>query len=291
MRRLLVLTPLVLAAADVPDPLAFGPDPVTARVQGAEMRLHVLPGAPSMPVINPDAAERAGLKAGPFATRALIGPVRVAGRSAVVRIDLGQGEFKRRATWFEGRMTSDADGTIGPGGIPAPVVRFALRPAAPGERSLSFALADWGYLGMGVEVPAGEDTIRLRFSTTRAQSLATASAAAAIAAVADGRFDGEPRRMPVNLGVERPVRHLALGRAFAAGPVSLTGMMVRTSDFGSTASIGVQGEEPDPDEIVVTGEKQKGKRRMVVEVGADALAGCSSITFDKPAKRVVFSCR
>src|SRR6218665_3599914 len=98
--KLLALAVLLPLAADGGE-CVVADAPVSATVQGTSARLRIDPGAPSMPVFNPDFAEKAAFDAGPFATRGSIGPVRVKGQSAVVRLDLGQGEFKRRVTWFE----------------------------------------------------------------------------------------------------------------------------------------------------------------------------------------------
>lgn len=98
--------------------------------------------------------------------------------------------------------------------------------------------------------------------------------------------------MPIRLGVMRPVRPMTLARPLGVGPLALDRIFVRTGDFGSAAAIpDADAPEADPDEIVVTGAKPKGKQRYFLEIGRDALAGCSSILFDKVAKRVVLSCR
>lgn len=178
--KLLALAALFLLAADDGERVVADA-PVPATIQGSQARLRIDPGAPSMPVLNPDFAERAALDAGPFATRGSIGPVRVKGQSAVVRLDLGQGEFKRRVTWFDAPYATDADGTIGPGGLPDDRIRFVLRAAVPGERSVALPLAEFGYLGMGSEILVGTQKIRILFALARTRTIATAAAGAAIA--------------------------------------------------------------------------------------------------------------
>ncbi|NYT41561.1 hypothetical protein HZY97_12385 [Sphingomonas sp. R-74633] len=286
-----VLAAMFLLVADNSERV-IADTPVPATIQGSPARLRIDPGAPSMPVFNPDFAAKAGLRAGPFATRGAIGPVKVNGRSAVVRLDLGQGAFKRRVTWFEAPYASDADGTIGPGGLPDDRVRFVLREAAPGERSVVLPLADFGYLGMGSEIMVAAQKVRILFALARTRTIATAAAGAAIAAAQDGKFDGASETMKIRLDVMRPVRRMTLARPLGVGPLALDRIFVRTGDFGSAAAIpDANAPEVDPDEIVVTGAKAKGKQRYFVEIGRDALAGCSSILFDKPAKTVTLSCR
>ncbi|MEP9358852.1 hypothetical protein [Sphingomonas sp. KR3-1] len=284
------LAAMFLLAAD--DARVFADAPVPVTVQGVTAQLRVDPGAPTMPVFNPDFADRAKLDAGPFAIRAGIGPVRVNGRSAVVRLDFGAGEFRRRATWFAAPYAQGADGTIGPGGLPEARIRFDLHPVQPGERSVTLPLTDFGYVGMGTEIKVGDAKVRILFTLARDRTIATAAAGAAIAAAQDGRFAGAGETMPIRLGVMRPVRVMTLGRPLGVGPLALERIFVRTGDFGSAASIpDMTAPEADPDEIVVTGAKKKGKQRSFLEIGRDALAGCSSILFDKPAKTVTLSCR
>lgn len=282
---------LLTAAADPTEMTVTGDRTIAITAGSVPARLRLDPGAPSSPIFNPDFAERAGFRSGWVGVEVRVGPVRVSGRTAVIRLDLGDGEFKRRVGWFAVPYVSDADGAVGPGLLPADRVRFVIGPVMPGERSVSLPLADFGRAGMGVYLMAGGERISVWFSLDRPHSFATASAGASIALSNGGRFDADPERMLIHLGVIRPVRHMALATPFAVGPLSLTGVMVRTGDFGSAASI-PEGEvdEGDPDEIVVTGQKKrKGEQRLLI--GRDYLDRCSSILFDKRARLVTLSCR
>lgn len=282
-----------LLAADRGEVTIGGDRIVPATVHGVKARLRVDPGGPGIPVFNPAFAGRAGFKAGWIGTGARVGPIMVNGSSAVVRIDLGQGEFKRRVTWFGQDFDSGVDGSFGPSAYPADVVRFDMHPAQPGETRVTLPLVDFGYVGMGIWLNLGDTRARVRFTFDRERTLATAALGAAIAAAQDGKFDRPVETMPIMLGVDRPVRHLALGKPLRVGPFVLADLHVRTGDFGSADSIPEAGAAPavaDPDEIIVTGEKKK-KNRMVIEIGRDQLARCSSIVFDKPRKQLTFSCR
>ncbi|NML07282.1 hypothetical protein [Sphingomonas sp. G-3-2-10] len=293
MIRFAALAPLLLAA-DAAAPLTVSGDRIyDAVIDGVPARLRIDPGAPSMPVINPGLAARIGLNGSLIGTRVAIGPIRLSGKSSISTLDLaGSGPFKRRATWFEANWADDVDGAIGPGGMPADVVRFDLRAPQPGERTVSLPLLDMRWAGMGVRVMVGDRPVTIRFSLDRAESLATASAGAVIAANHRGSFDRPAETRIVYLGVQRPVRHLALASPLTIGPLSITGLFVRTGDFGSAASIpdGPQ-PEPDPDEIVVTGGKKAKKSDLGLVIGRDHLDRCSSILFDKPAKLLTLSCR
>ncbi|MES2443581.1 MAG: hypothetical protein V4574_12190 [Pseudomonadota bacterium] len=264
---------------------------LAATIGGKPATLRVDPGAPSAPIFNAEAAARLGFRPSMIAVRVAIGPVRVGGSTDLVALDIGGGEFKRRAAWFEGAYAEGADAVIGPGGLPAGIVRFELRAPAPGERTVTLPLADFGRSGMGATLVIGGETVAVRFSLERDRSVATASGGAIAAAAQGGAFDGEPEKMLIRFGVERPVRHMKLATPLQVGPFALAGLMVRTSDFGSTARIPeADAPEGDPDEIVVVGEKKSKKREQRIEIGRDYLDRCSSITFDKPGKRLTFSC-
>ncbi|MDF7777548.1 hypothetical protein P1X14_19995 [Sphingomonas sp. AOB5] len=282
---------LLAAPADEPELLVIGDGIVDGVVNGVPARIKLDPGAPGSPIFNPDFAARAGFKPSMIGFIARIGPVKVPGATDVVRIDIGRGEFKRRAGWFQVPYVTGADGAIGPGMLDAPVVRYQMRPAQPGERAVSLPMADYGRAGIGTKLQVGGDTIVVRFSLMRDYSIATAGAGAAIAQFQSGAFDKPPEQMLVYLGVIRTVRHMAIRSPLEIGPLSITGLMVRTGDFGTTESIPeADAPEADPDEIVVTGGK-KGRRELRVEIGRDYLDNCSSIVFDKPKKTITLSCR
>ncbi len=237
---------LLTGAKDPTEMTVTGDRTIPIIAGGVPARLRLDPGAPTSPVFNPDFARRAGFRAGWIGIQARIGPVRVNGYTAVIRFDFGQGEFKRRVGWFEAPYVEGADGAVGPGALSADRVRFVLRPAAPGEHSVSLPLASFGRAGMGVYLMVGGERIAVSFNLDRPRSFATASGGASIAVANGGRFDRDPERMPIHLGVIRPVRHMALATPLSVGPLSVTGLMVRTGDFGSAASI-PEGKGRDAD--------------------------------------------
>ncbi|MEZ0244581.1 MAG: hypothetical protein ACAH11_14495 [Sphingomonas sp.] len=286
---------VLMGAKDPVEMTVSGNRTISIVAGGVAARMRIDPGAPTSPVFNPDFAQRAGFRAGWIGFQARIGPVRVNGFTAVIRLDFGPfvpgGEFKRRVGWFGAPYVEDADGAVGPGALSADLVRFVLGPVQPGERTISIPLTDFGRAGMGSTLMAGGEKISVSFNLDRPRSFATASGGASIAASNGGRFDRDPETMPIHLGVVRPVRHMTLGSPLMVGPLSVDGLMVRTGDFGSAASIPEgEVEEGDPDEIVVTGQKKrKGEQRLLI--GRDYLDRCSSILFDKSAKTVTLSCR
>ena len=94
---------------------------------------------------------------------ARVGPVKVPGATAVVRFDLGRGEFKRRVGWFDAPIVADADGWIGPGTLSAPVVRFVLHDPVPGERTVSLPMINTVHAWLGTSVVVGGEEVQVRF--------------------------------------------------------------------------------------------------------------------------------
>jgi hypothetical protein len=282
---------LLLAGAAAPADVfvVTGDRTFDAKIGGTSARLRVNPGAVSMPILNPDFAERARLVGTTPGMAARVGPMRLPGEARDLVFDIGRGRFTRLAAWFGRPLVTDADGAIGPGGLPMAVVRFDLRAPAPGERSVALPLTDFGRSGIGALVTVGGKRLMVRFSPERARTIVTASAGAVIAGARGGVFDAPPEPMRLHFGIERPVRHMTLSAPLTIGPLALRGLFVRTADFGSAGTIPDAAVDVDPDEVVVTGAKKPPSYRL--EIGRDYLDRCSSITFDKRAKSLTLSCR
>lgn len=286
-----------IAAAQVQtrERVVSGDGIVTVSVNGAPGRLRIDPAAPALPILTMDYAGRARLRAGPFAFAYLVGPEQVRGLSAVGRIGVGDGvrPRKRRIGWAARPYVPDADGVIGPGGLPDPVVRFVLRAPQAGERVITLPLEDEGGLfggwgGTYATVDLGGEPLRVRFNPNEPRTLATAGAAVRIANLHDGRVAGETAPAHIAFGISRPVRTMRLGTPLAIGPFAIAELGVRTADFGNASAIREEGA--DPDEVVVTGDRRRNRGRDRLSIGADQLRACSSITFDKRARQVRLSC-
>lgn len=281
-------------ARDLSEWVVSGDGVVPVSVNGVPGRVRIDPAVPSMPLFAAPFAMRAELNPGPFAFGYMVGPEQVDGRTAVARIAIGEGgeERRRRVGWTARPYFAGADGVIGPGGLPARVVRFVLRPSLPGERTATLPMIDegglfggWGHMYALVEV--GGAPMRVRFDPHNPRTLVTAGAGVRLAAAFDGLFSGEAETLTIAFGISRPVRTLRLGRPFAIGPLSLSMLGVRTADFGNTAAIREEGG--DPDEIVVAAERRNTARDRIA-LGADSLARCSSIVFDKDARQIRLTC-
>lgn len=289
-----MMTMMAGGAMAAPAERVIAPDGIAAAtVQQTKVTLRIDPAAPSIPLLTSVAATRAGLKGGFFGLNFLVGRDRVHGRSAVGGIDLGTGAIKRRIGWADRGYAAAVDGVVGPGGLPEPVVRFQLNASRAGERIVTLPMLDqgglgahWGVLYARIEVEG--EPMRVSFDPHHRRTLATAGAAVRIAAAQGGQLSGAATPVEIAFGIERPVRRMTLARPLALGPLALSDIGVRTSDFGDARTI--PEADADPDEIVVTGRKKRDTSRDRLTIGADDLARCSSIVFDKPRHTISLSC-
>jgi hypothetical protein len=278
-----------------PEHVVSGDGIVTVTVNGASGRLRIDPAAPALPILTESFAGQAQLRAGPFAFAYLVGPEQVPGRSAIGRIAVGAEARprKRRIGWTGRPYAGGADGVIGPGGLPEPVIRFVLRPPLPGERTVTLPLedegglfGDWGSSYALVEV--GGAPMRIRFNPHEPRTLATAGAAVRIANAYAGTVSGETAAVQIAFGISRPVRTMRLGTPLPLGPFAISELGVRTADFGNAS--GIREEGGDPDEVIVTGDRRRGRNRDRLSIGADLLSRCSALVFDKSRREVRLTC-
>lgn len=287
---------LLIGAASVPHDYVVPADGVVAaRLNGVPLRLRIDPGSTAMPLVTDDIAARAQVKSGMFGTLYGVGPVHIAGRTGVATLDLAGTILKRRVSFAPRAYAEGFDGVMGPGGLEAPVVRFALRAPIAGERSVALPMVDQGGLMAGwaerfALIEVGGQPLRIRFDPHHPRTLATAGAAVRLAAAYDGTMSGIAGRQEIAFGVERPIRTLTLARALGIGPLSLQTLGVRTADNGHASGIAEAGAKVDPNEIVVTAKGKHDPNRDRLSLGADTLARCSSIVFDKPARVIRLTC-
>lgn len=305
MYRIPIALALIAAATPPTERVIDGDAMLDVTIDGLPTRLRVDPAAPGMPLIDLALAERAGLKlTGKWGIGIgyAVGNTSVMTRTQVVRLDLGRGPDKTRVGWARHPFTSAAPASVGPGGLPEPIVRFQLRTASPGETTVTLRAVSgsalfglFGNFGATfAEIEVGGEPMRVRLDPHHPRTLATAGAAVRLAQLHDGVVSGEPVSTEIFFGVERPVRTLTLRKPLAIGVLAIPVLGVRTGDYGNAASI-VDADAPvnvpDPDEVVVTAKgKKRDPRRDTISLGADYLARCSSIVFDKPAKQIRLTC-
>jgi hypothetical protein len=272
-----------------PTTLVIGPDwAVTGAVEQSPARFKVQANGTSTLVLNPDAAERFGARGGMFAVRIRVGPVAVNGRTAVMHFSAGQQQTRRRIGWFERSIAPGFDGVLGPAAVPQDRVVFQLRPARAGERRHVLPLADRGYGGVGSWISVDGQKVLVQWDLSKRQNAATGAAGVDLAIAYGGGFVGQPSQSVIEFGIARPVRQLRLARPLSLGPLQLDSFETRTTDLGDTGAI--PDVSTDQNEIVVTARGKKAKGYRTVIVGSDAMAGCSSLTFDKAARQIVLMC-
>jgi len=294
---------LMGASAPPVERVVTGDGVVAVTVNGVQGRLRIDPGAPGLPLLTPEFAERAGLKGGgllSFGVNYRVGPQSVSGRTQVARISFGRTPAKQRLAWTARPYASGVDAVAGPAGLDEPVVRFMLRTPQAGERTATLPMAKMGglfasWFGSYAEITVGGAPMLVRFDPHHARTVANASAATRLAAAFGGRLEGLAGEQEIAFGIERPVRGMVLARPVPIGPLSLGALAVRTADGGSVASIpdaaAARVPAADPDEVVVTARgKKHDPRRDQLTLGADQLDRCSSIVFDKPARQIRLSC-
>lgn len=303
MRNALLLAPLLLLAASPPDRPAEAPVErivtgdriVSVTVNGTPLRLRIVPGGQGLPVVTPAVAERLGLRGGgmlAFGVAYAVGRERVEGRTEVTRFGWPGAPVERhRVGWMSRDYPLDGvDGTVGPAGLPEPVVRFALRAPRAGERTVSLPMSGGGgmfgdWMVIGAEVSVGGRPIRVVFNPDGARSTATAPAAARIAAAHGGQLTTETARQNIAFGIERPLRIMTLAQPLVVGPLALSTIAVRVTDGAGANTIREEGA--DPNEVVVPGRND---RPGSMTLGADQLDRCSSIVFDRRARQVRLTC-
>ena len=289
-------TVLTIAASAPPhEYIVEGDGIVPATIEGAPGRIRIDPGAASIPLVTTALSGAAGLKHGPFGVDIAVGPAKIRGYTAVADFVVGGTAFKRRVAWFDPPFAAGIDGVVGPGSIPADIVRFAIHAPRSGERTMSVPLVDSGGLlgnwgGLFGTVMVGGEPMKVRFDLHHRETLSNAGAGLRIANFHGGALTGPIEQSEIVFGIERPSRRMKLAKPLLIGPLSLDGIRVRVTDYGNAASIPDADTVPDPDEILVTARKKRDKSRDRVSVGLDQLERCSSIVFDKPAKVIRLSC-
>jgi hypothetical protein len=308
-KRAMTITAALLAIGSTSPPderVVSGDGIVDVRLNGKSARLRVDPAAPGMPLMADAVAEERGFKMGGSLGIGFgfsVGPTTVMSKTQVVRVAYGIKPEKQRVGWTQRPFSIAADGSIGPGGLPEPVVRFVLRPARPGERTITMRMERLGFpmtlFGGGWIASIGMVNVdgapmRIRFDPHHSRTLATAGAAVRLAKAYGGALSGAAVPTEIFFGVKRPVRDLTLKRPFVLGSLSIDRLGARTSDFGATGAnhgSGAPSIVTDPDEILVTAKgKSRDRRHDTISLGADQLRHCSSIVFDKKAQAVRLTC-
>jgi hypothetical protein len=202
---------------------------------------------------------------------------------------VGEVSSIRRVVWTDREAVQGADGIISPADLPADRVTLQFRRPGPGETQFELPMTFSPNLGLYHRAAVGGSFIDYRISTARPATVSTAAAGALLAKEYGGAWSGDAREMMIKYGIIRPVRPLVLDRPspFANQPMSR--LLVRTSDHRGTAELPVD-PSPDPDEIVVTGNRGRQQARYMISLGLDWLSPCSSISWNNRTRRMTLTC-
>ncbi|MBP2276955.1 MULTISPECIES: hypothetical protein [Sphingomonas] len=295
----------MVSAAPPAEQVVSGDATIPVTIAGRALRLRIEPAAPGLPLLPRALTADLGLKGGgmfAFAVGYRIGSENFYGRTASVKFTWpGHKPASRRVGWLSRDYKPFADGTIGPGGVPEPVIRFQLHAARPGEVPLTVPLdvegglggalfGDWFFLDGLVMI--GGVPVKLRFDPHSPTTLVTAPAALALAQAQGGTMTYAAGQQEIAYGIVRPYRVMQLARPLMLGGIALSRVGVRVADADLAGRIpeeGAAAPAQDPDEIIVVA-KAKRPHKGIIILGADALAGCSTLVFDKPAKQARLSC-
>lgn len=265
---------------------------VAALIEGQPVRLRVDPAIGSI-VLNPDVAARLGLKPN-FLNRIikpqiLVGPERIKGIAGGGSIAIGSWTGKRPIFWFEREVVEGADGVIGIADLPHERVTLVLRPAAARDATFAYAVDTADLLGLVYRFDLGGKEILTRFSLHQPLTQASASAGAVLAEQRGGTWAGEVSLRPILFGVSRPTRPMAFATPLSVKGLVFERLLIRTSDYRGGYVLPTD-PPADPNEIVVTGNKAKGKAHLRLTISADRLSTCSSISYATKERRLVLVC-
>ena len=263
---------------------------VEVRVNGQRLKLRVDPAANGDVTLNPDAARRSRLQPSRIPVTGLIGPVKVHGQSATSEISMGPASARATFIWYDQTITQGADGVISPGLLPYDEVHLLLGPSRSDETTTAIPVHFSRDYGLAQAQSVAGNTLLVRFAVSRRDSISTAAAAAILSYQFSGSWIGEVTPFTMKLGVQRPVRSLALGKTWLAGPFSITKFLVRTGDWRGDHALPSEAQD-DSGKIVVWG-KTRSLQKPVYQfvVGRDHMSRCSSVIYSKAKGTLEFTC-
>lgn len=284
------------APAPLPDELVLrGDNIVTLTLNGVAVRLEVSAEAFGPPVVNPDVAARVLLL--PESRRGWrFGPVVVEGEAATALADFGAGPVPLTVAWASRAASQKADGVIGVHHLPYARVTFAYHDPAAGESVQRFALqrAGGSNTRLGTSVVVGKKKLMMIFVPERCENLITAPTANFIATHQEGGFEPDSAGIAVmDFGVERPTRMMRIAEPILLGDLALTHFAVRIEDYGAPRRVGeIAADDPrfDPNNILVSRRKGRGRPDLLTRIGRDQIAHCSSLTYDLAGGEIRLSC-
>ena len=277
--------------------------PIEAHIEGVPARLQVITGLVDRLTLTTDFVAANGIKPAPIAGKANInfwGRKEIEGKNRPLDYTIQGRKKNARAFWFFDVPQPRFDGSIGPWAMPFDSVNIRLSASADDEKTFEFpyfgdlnngSMSSYQETGFGTAVSFGVER-------TLDYPVASAATGAAIATAYGGTLSGNVWSEHIAFGVSRPVRLMTLQRPFVIGPFSFSKIAVRTRSTIDAAGNGeviseAQSEEDlDPNEIIVEALSKKAKKpAFTFAIGRESLNQCSTILFDKVARRIVLRCR
>ena len=262
-------------------------DPVIAvRIGGVPLRLRVELDQKDVVELNPAAAARLPVAFGP-GFDAEVGRVTLAGVGAAATLAIA-GRLVPVQLSSHGRdCCVGVDGAIGPALLPYARVRFARAGAPPLAPSLDVVL-DAGEDGLALREGEGKMALFVQFSLGRADTVATSSAGAILAATHGGTFEGGYRPTIGAFGIARPTRTIAFAREVALAGFRFARVSTRIADFGGGYAL--PAETAERDDIVVRRRIRAQAAWPAVLIGRDRLDLCAEILYETKTRWLTLRC-
>ncbi|WP_374386839.1 hypothetical protein [Sandaracinobacter sp.] len=284
--------------------LVADPIPLTSvQLKRGAVDVRVSLGFDKALLLNLQPAQALKLKPFPLIGKFKVKNPQIPGGEAVIRGNFisgdvgGTGAQKLPTIWIDKNVVAaPQQGVVSALAFDAERVRIRnLRAPAGGQ---TYRLARAGKGDAEVKLALGGETLRLIFDFTSERSVMNARAAGLL------EREGLARRTG-RVGLWSPVPAFAVPvEALRPAPgAQLAGLPLydpvvritraRAQELDARAAAGITGDsEDDPDAIVVTAEKEKGRgREPWILIGRDVLRFCGTVELDRPGVAWVLSCQ
>lgn len=304
--RLATLALLLASAPASASTVELRADPVpltTVALKRGTVPVRVSLGFDRAMVLNLAPAKATGLKPFPIIGKFKVKNPQLPGGEAMIRGNFitadvgGTGRQKLPTVWIDKDVVPPPNqGVVSVMAFRADYVRITVAGAPDGGRQYVLNRAGSGDADARWRV--GGDTVRVVIDLTSEVSVMNARAARAVAAEGLVRRTGRVALWSPVPALQLPVEQMrpvagamVLGLPIIRPVARISPEQARNLD--ARVAEGMAGaEEEDEDAIVVTAEKEKGRRGRAawMLIGRDVLQHCRDILLDRPGKRWVLTC-
>ena len=252
-------------------------------------------------VLNPDAAQRSGIKPFPIFGKFSLKNTPLSPGKTVIRFNIAgvtpQGLPSRKVpvAWLESTMAPDADGILPIGSLAADRIDVILRETPAGSQTI--IIPKKGKSDAMIRTRIGGEAVDISLELNIPKTVMNARAGEALISA------GLVRRAN-SVGYWKPVPAVSLptqalipkaGLTIAGLPMREMGVRVTEAEARAidAAARGTSTEDDDEDTITVSADRNKKKRGRDpwILIGRDVLDDCSRISFDRPGERWVLVCK